>query len=332
VDAKERLTFEEATAPTLLASTHRHRYELAAELCTGLRVVDVGCGSGYGGAILARTCRAVVGVDREEQTIAQARSELGGTGGLDFEVADAREFLRDRLRDRFDAIVMFEVLEHLEDADDVLVSLRRQADDGLKLILSVPNSRMLDEENPFHVRDFGYDEAREVAERLGGRMLSQYIAEGSLIRGDDEGEPVLSLAEEGEPEYANQFLLLVNVDGGDATVSALMRLESDAINVRYLRGLERANEELRVANVRLAREKLGAADSAAASLAARVRALEKELAGARLLEHKEWIDDLHRQIEEGRETISMMEASRAWRVGRSYWALRDRLRRLTGRS
>ena len=336
MDAEERLTLEDARAPTLLGAMHVHRYEVAADLCRGLRVADVGCGSGYGSAILAQACPEVLGVDLDAPTIERARKELGGTDGLEFDVADAREFLRERLRGRFDAIVMLEALEHVQDAEDVLVSLRRQAEDGLKLVVSVPNSSMLDEDNPFHVTDFGYDEARAAFGTFGDvRLLFQFIAEGSLIRGEEAGDGALTLGGEGEPEYANQFIALVNFgEEAGATASAVMRLEAEPISHRYVRGLESAVEELRAVNARLARQKLGMADSAAAALVARLHALEEELAQARITDqqaHLDWIEQLHRQIEEGRRTIAEMEATRAWQLGRRYWAVRDRFRRLAGR-
>lgn len=338
MDAQERLTVDEAQAPTLLGAMHVHRYEVAAELCSGLRVADLGCGSGYGGAILARACPEVVGIDLDERTIKLARKEFADVPGLEFQAADADDFLRDRLRDRFDAIVMLETLEHLENVEDVLVSLRRHAEDGVKLIVSVPNSRMLEEENPFHLTAFGYDEATEAFEGFPNtRTLFQFIAEGSLIRGEHAGDnPALTLSDEGEPEYANQFVVLVNFEEEKvAAASALMQLEAEPIHHRYVRALERANDALRAVNARLARQKLGTADSAAASLLARVRALEAEVAEVRMTDqqtHLDWIEDLHRQITERAQTIEEMESTRVWQLAGRYWSVRDRVRRLLRRN
>jgi hypothetical protein len=47
----------------------------------------------------------------------------------------------------------------------------------------VPNSRMLDEENPYHTVDFGYDEATEVfADFPDLKLVYQFLAEGSVIQ------------------------------------------------------------------------------------------------------------------------------------------------------
>ena len=45
---RERLTDDDSQRGDYLAASHLHRYALAAELCAGLRVLDLGCGTGYG--------------------------------------------------------------------------------------------------------------------------------------------------------------------------------------------------------------------------------------------------------------------------------------------
>jgi SAM-dependent methyltransferase len=340
VDAQERLTREEALAPTLLGSMHIHRYELAAELCRGLRVADVGCGSGYGSEILARKSALVLGVDIDEDTIAEARSTLAKAGRLEFEAADARDFLRQRLRDRFDAIVMLETLEHLDDGEDVLTSLRRHAEDGLRLVVSVPNSRMLEEENPYHTFDYGYDEAIEAFADLPDlTLVYQFLAEGSVIQigGREDLQGAFTLGKSGEREYAQQFIALVNF-GEQPANSAFMRLQAEPLNQRYVMGLERANEELRRVNARLARSWRGTADSAAASLVAKIRRLEEALdeTNQKLAEAeaRRWTPDdqrmvegLHEEIAELNRTIAEMQATRAWRLASAFWAFKRLFRR-----
>jgi 2-polyprenyl-3-methyl-5-hydroxy-6-metoxy-1,4-benzoquinol methylase len=347
VEAVERLTLEEAQEPTLLASAHVHRYQLAAELCRDLRVLDLACGSGYGSSILRDSCPEVTGVDRDEATIAEAQEKLGRPR-LSFEVADAHEVLRRELRDSFDAIVMLESLEHLEDPEEALASLRRHADDGLKLVVSVPNSRTLEEDNPHHVTDFGYDEAKAAfADFSDARFLYQFQAEGSLIRGADpsERDGRFALLDEGEPEYASHFIALVNFGEAADEASARMQTAASPASLRYMRALEQANASLRQVNARLWRGRLGVADSAAASLLGRLKSTEEALAEAQRTiadyerdrdqeirkarheqELKTWIDDLHRQIDSLHRQVAETHATRVWRMASRYWAARDRLR------
>ena len=93
VDAVERLSLEEAGGQTLLAVTHVHRYEVVAELCAGMRVLDLCCGSGYGTRILAGSAAAVTGVDNHEASIERARADLDREG-VAFERGDAQRMAR----------------------------------------------------------------------------------------------------------------------------------------------------------------------------------------------------------------------------------------------
>src|ERR1039458_4366212 len=183
MDVVERLTLEAAQADTMLAREHRQRYEFAAGLCANLRVLDLCCGSGYGSAILAEHAREVLGVDNDAATIETAQAtvgrELPNTG---FELAEAVDYLRDRISERFDVVVCFEGLEHLHDPERAFALLREFAQRGGRVVASVPNSKMFGEQNPFHVTEFGYDEALAAFEPFPATvMLPQYLAEGSLI-------------------------------------------------------------------------------------------------------------------------------------------------------
>jgi SAM-dependent methyltransferase len=278
VDVVERLSLEEVRAGTLIASEHLHRYELAAELCGGLKVVDLCCGSGYGSQILREGgASAVLGVDNDEPTIDRTRKTVGNSKGVEFVVADAAEFL-ERDAAGWDAVVMFEGLEHLADPEPALRALERHCESGLKCVLSVPNSRALGEENPYHVTDYGYAEAMAAFERFGSDLivLFQYAAEGSLIRaarpGGVEGRFVLT--EHGEPEYCNHFIAVVNFGRPDVE-TARMGLEVAPVHRRYLLELERRNRkiwdevvELSDRNRALTKEYERAADEAAHHLAA----------------------------------------------------------------
>src|SRR4051794_38069461 len=111
MDASERLSADALARHDYLTASHLHRYGVAAELCAGLRVVDLGCGIGYGTALLAERAQGVVGVDVDDGAVRTARREHGG----DFVQADAATFLRGLAPGDHDAVVLLEVLEHLSD-------------------------------------------------------------------------------------------------------------------------------------------------------------------------------------------------------------------------
>jgi SAM-dependent methyltransferase len=268
---QERLSPEAVAQPTLLAAEHVHRYRFAAELCRGARVLDLGCGTGYGSRILRAETASVTGIDSDAPTIEQARKTIGAPDDVSFEAADAVEYLRRDLPASFDAIVAFEVLEHLRDAAVALELLAAHAAAGMKLILSVPNSRAFDEANRFHLTDFGFEEAMAAFDRFEDvTVLYQYIAEGSVIQGEgaDGLGAELVLRERAEREYANHFIACVNFGSSRflADASARLHVAVAANHNRSMLGLALANEELHRINVRLARDRLGVADSAAAAL------------------------------------------------------------------
>jgi len=292
---QERLTLQAVAEPTLIAAEHVHRYEFAAGLCAGARVLDLCCGSGYGAEILAGSAASVHGIDYDAATIDLASAALAGNGRLTFELADAMTVLRRDLASEFEAIVCFEGLEHLPDAEGALRELRRHAAAGVAVVCSVPNSRGMGEENEFHLTDFGYAEAGAAFSGFPGAVVvHQFLAEGSVIVVDrgTELEARLHGVERAEPEHANHFILVSGIADevlGEAHRGRMLLAMAPNYN-RYMQDLERANAQLRRRNNELARGLLGKGGSAAPSYIrkaeARIAELEGRLADQARLEHE----------------------------------------------
>ena len=274
--ALERLDFADVEAGGLLAASHVHRYEFAATLSRGRRVLDLCCGTGYGSAVLAREATAVHGVDISDEAVAAARSQYA-EGSLTFEAADALAFLRAQPQGRFDVVVCFEGIEHVPEPEAVADELARLADGGARIVLSLPNSKGFEEDNEFHVTDFGYETMRELVARLGDcELLEQRIAEASLIglsgaaAGPLRGRQIEAAD---DPSSANHWIAVRGVDRAEIEDStALLTFAAEAHHSRYMRTLEEANAELRRINAQLGREFLGVHDAAAA---ATIRRLEE---------------------------------------------------------
>src|SRR5437868_14116481 len=60
-----------------LMNEHLARYAFAARLARGKRVLDAGCGAGYGSAELAATAEMVIGVDCAPEALDFARANYG---------------------------------------------------------------------------------------------------------------------------------------------------------------------------------------------------------------------------------------------------------------
>src|SRR6185295_9361871 len=72
---------------------HLAAYHLVAPMVAGLRVLEAGCGEGYGAALLAASAREVVGVDYDAPALALARRRHRAPN-LDFRVADLLDLAR----------------------------------------------------------------------------------------------------------------------------------------------------------------------------------------------------------------------------------------------
>lgn len=108
-----------------------------------IHVLDIGCGNGNIALPIASLGYQVVGVDGNEEAIAQAKrsaQELGNNTA-EFRVG----WTETVAQEAFDVIIASEVLEHQIDTDDFLSSLTcLLKKDGL-LLLSVPNGTSLEE-------------------------------------------------------------------------------------------------------------------------------------------------------------------------------------------
>src|ERR687895_1744000 len=75
----------ERTLPDVPAENYWFRrhlavYEWIAERCSGLEVVDMACGEGYGADVLARRARRVTGVDANPAAHEHARAKYSRAG------------------------------------------------------------------------------------------------------------------------------------------------------------------------------------------------------------------------------------------------------------
>jgi GT2 family glycosyltransferase/SAM-dependent methyltransferase len=139
---------------------HFHRYMWAAAQVDGQRVLDLGSGEGFGSAMLSESAAHVTGIDIEERTVEHSRLNYSA-GNLDFDVGSALDL--SRYEDgAFDAVVAFEIIEHVEDHDRVLGEVARVLGDDGVLMMSTPDRRAYSEvtgqTNPFHTREMALEE------------------------------------------------------------------------------------------------------------------------------------------------------------------------------
>ena len=212
-----------------LWAEHISRYDFVAPWVGGRRVLDFGCGAGYGAERLRRAgARSVVGCDLAPEAAGHARSHYGDSAT--FVVGDCQR--APFATGSFDVVVSFEALEHVPEPERYLDEARRLlVEDGL-FFVSTPNKRTYTDEseaekNPYHIKEFYFDELLEVLNHRFGtvRPFGQWMAEGVFFGrlGGEGGETVQRLVAEGletfDPERVEYFVVLCAVGEEDARLA-----------------------------------------------------------------------------------------------------------------
>jgi 2-polyprenyl-3-methyl-5-hydroxy-6-metoxy-1,4-benzoquinol methylase len=166
---------------------HEAAYVFAAPLVVGRSVVEVGCGEGYGTAMLARAARQVLGVDYDALTVRHA-----ATAYPDVHFIRANLAALPLPSSSTDVVTTLQVIEHVWDHGQfVRECLRILRPDGM-LLVTTPNrltfSPGLDKPvNPFHTREFTAQELAGLLTRNGFEIASVFgLHTGERLRTMDE--------------------------------------------------------------------------------------------------------------------------------------------------
>ena len=169
-----------------LFRAHASIYLFFSGSCDGKRVLDAGCGAGYGAAMLAEAGAAeVLAVDLQPRNVRYARRRYARPR-VRYEAADLERLDRLELPDgSFDLVVSSNVLEHLERPERFLEEARRLLAPGGEMLLVMPpitsdGHRRLNEANPFHRSNLTVDGWLALFSKLGwGATLYRHTYEGA---------------------------------------------------------------------------------------------------------------------------------------------------------
>lgn len=188
---------------------HIARYAFARRFAAGQRVLDIGCGTGYGIADLASVATQAIGVDSALEAIP---ATLGGKARVVCASASALPFGPES----FDLVTAFEVIEHLEDWPGLLAEAARVLRKDGVFLVSTPNKRYYAESraaigpNPFHVHEFEYAEFRAGLERAFPSVVIylQNRVEGFAFSAGESALETAPCIRAGAPDEAQFFLAL----------------------------------------------------------------------------------------------------------------------------
>ena len=325
------------TDPDLM-NEHWARYAFAEALVGSKRVLDAGCGVGYGAARLAEVAAGVVALD-------QARDPLA-VGGRQYSHPRLRFVQGDCTRFPFadsslDAVVAFEVIEHLDEWKALIEESRRVLAPAGQFIVSTPNrlyyGEAREDPNPFHVHEFTHDEFREELGRCFPHVmlfLENHV--DALVFAGEQFQGIRARLETADqtPDEAHFFLAVCSqrpLHGSPAFVylpSSANLLREREKHIGLLQGeVNRRDEWLAAARVEL--DKLEQENADKGSWA---RRLEQELAGVRaergkciqllddaeqrVIERTDWAQQLDGELDEARQELAAIRGSLAYRVSK----------------
>ncbi len=130
-------------------------YHHAATMVGG-DILEIGTGSGYGVEIIAPKATRFITIDKN---LPSEPLQLENVEYYDMEVPPIGFE-----NCSFDAVVSFQVIEHIEEDIDFVREVARVLRPGGKFVVSTPHAPMSLTRNPWHVREYNADELRNLLE------------------------------------------------------------------------------------------------------------------------------------------------------------------------
>lgn len=162
----------ERTVPGIAAENYWYRrheaaYVFAQPCVAGQSVLEVGCGEGYGTALLAASARQVLGLDYDAPTVSHAAASYPQAS-----FARANLAALPVQSASVDALATLQVIEHVWNHPEFVGECLRALRPGGRLIVTTPNrltfSPGLDTPlNPFHTREFTGAELSDLLSQCG---------------------------------------------------------------------------------------------------------------------------------------------------------------------
>lgn len=153
----------------LLYLRHVFVYEvLRSRLKETDSVLEIGFGEGYGSNMISEFTKSVIGLDVNEDAVNFAQEKYG-TSNCSFQKYDGGKLpFEDK---RFDSVVSYQVIEHIDDDRSYLQQIHRVLKDGGTFYLTTPNRlhRLKPGQepwNPFHVREYSPEQLQESLESV----------------------------------------------------------------------------------------------------------------------------------------------------------------------
>jgi SAM-dependent methyltransferase len=233
----------ERTLPGIAAENYwfrRHEvaYSWVAPWCAGARVVDAGCGEGYGAAAVRAVARDVVALDYAPDVLGHVRARYPALHAVRADlqrlpVADGAA----------EVVVTMQTIEHLHDQAGFVAECARVLRPSGTLVVTTPNRLTFSPGrdtplNPFHTRELSATELDDLLSPVfavtrmlgvshGGRLRRWERRHGSLV------DAQLASSPDGWPASLRRFVERIRVDDFDVSAGEVdASLDLLAIAVR----------------------------------------------------------------------------------------------------
>ena len=133
------------------------RYNFAMKYAYKRDVLDAGCQRGYGGNLLSYVAKSIGFADISEKSLGYCKRLVHQCASSYYQV----DFEKERIPEKWDMVASFETIEHLENPDFYLESVKECLNEGGYLIFSVPHETP----SSLHKQIFNEQAIRELIEK-----------------------------------------------------------------------------------------------------------------------------------------------------------------------
>ncbi len=237
---------------------HRERYLWARDrIATGARVIDAGCGVGYGSHILAEKAATIWSLDVDQDAIEYAK-RYWCHERISHEVQDLH-FFTPPDNTIFDAVIAFEMVEHLIEPRLFLSRTHMALAETGRLFVSVPNEKVIPHSvalNPFHIRHYTVKEITELLVECGYAVEGVYSQDTAKVVRDANGQFLiieavrnLKSCNKANDKYSRDLLHSAISSASNFIVQRAVSLQKSKNDIKSLKArLDELNKKLSVSD------------------------------------------------------------------------------------
>jgi len=115
------------------------RYKFCARMLSGCKTaLEIGCGDGFGGGIVAQMVDQLICTDINEEILSENREKMAGFENISFEYHDFRETA---YKQKVDSIYLVDTIEHIypEEENNFMTNLTSSLNDRGVCLIGTPN-------------------------------------------------------------------------------------------------------------------------------------------------------------------------------------------------